>query len=51
MLDIRNTNLTQKIGNFLERKDREFPELKISRRWYDYETTPHKKRQNDTIKN
>jgi hypothetical protein len=40
MQDIMSPVLTKRIHSFMVRKDREFPELALRRKWYDYELSP-----------
>ena len=44
MHDVWEPTLVDRIDAFMDRKSREFPELKLRKKWYDYETTPKPKR-------
>lgn len=50
MQDVWNPQLTKKIDTFMFRKNREFPELSLMKKWYEYEMAPRPLRQGKTKK-
>ena len=50
MQEVWKPETIQKIDQFMSRKAREFPELELTRKWYDREILPKKRSHGETLR-